>query len=156
MLTIIILYFLARGIYSATQTATIGEHAPAFYDIERARLNRIISEYSTQIPKTCSQIRYNVSMLERFKKPRYSPNPSIPKETLDDLAAKIDTLVTTFNKQQWEMNLTKDNIHEINNACQTNRASAVTDFAYEMAYKNPVARIPAMVSFLAKRMTRTK
>lgn len=150
MLTIVILYFLTRMVYSATQTATIGEHTPAFYDIEYARLKRIMSEYSAQIPKTRAKYQYNISMLELCKKYNSS------QKTMDALTAQIDQSVAAFNRQQHEMDLNRANIHEIDKVRQTNRASTAADFAYEMAYKNSVARIPTMISFMAKRMTRTK
>lgn len=150
MLTIIILYFLTRGIYSATQTATIGEHTPAFYDIERARLKRIMSEYGTKISNARKQYQYNASLLELCKK--YNSN----QKSIDRLTNEFNKSVAIFNAQQNDIQSTRADMRKIDEIKRTDRASAVTDFAYEMAYKNPVARIPAMVSFLAKRMTRTK
>ena len=150
MLAIIILYFLTRGALLTIQINKIGEHTPAFYDIEIARLKRIISEYSTQIPNARAQYQYNTSLLELCKKYNSS------QKSIDRLTNEINKSVAIFNAQQNEIKSARTDMQNIKRTAQTSRASTVTDFAYEMAYKNPVARIPAMVSFLAKHMTRTK
>lgn len=150
MLTIAILYFLTRSLYSASQTATIGEHTPAFYDIEYARLGRIMKQYRADIQNLRDRHNHDKGLLELCQK--YKSN----EKTIASITETVKQSGAGLDRQLRAAMLTQGDIDKIKAAQRRNRASTAADFAYEMAYKNPVARIPAMISFMAKRMTRTK
>ncbi len=150
MLTIIILYFLTRGANSILQNMTTNGCTTSFHDIEMVRLGRIMEQYKTTLPKLRAQYNYDKTLLALCQK--YKSN----EKTIANLTEKAQKSNTEFNCQLRDAMRTQGDIDELKALKKHNRAASTTDFAYEMAYKNPVARIPAMVSFLAKHMTRTK